>query len=482
MQNKIITVVGIIILFLGTCVTPTVAIDNAKRASMPISNGNTLYVGGTGEGNYSKIQDAIDNASDGDTVFVYNGVYYENLTIFKSINLFGENSDFTIIDGNKNDVDMVEVFADWVNISGFTITKGMCGIYINIYSDYHTIVGNIISNNSCGIELEGDGTTIKVNTFSNYGPGIYLYESIDNIIIDNSFYNDGIMIKGSYQNIISNNTVNDKPLIYFENEYDMVVESDAGQVILVGCDNITVQNQMIFNTTVGIELSKSKNCLLYNNTISFNNVYGIFLEDSNNITVNLNSISDNHCGIKVISKRCLIINNNISNNSFGVEIIYGDNNYVIFNSILINEFGIFLRDSNKNNITSNNISNNIRTANLFLFSNDNTISKNNFINNNDGMNLANSNNNNISKNNFVNNNDYGITIGISIRNSISYNNFINNRKNAFFRCSFMNKWNYNYWNKPLDNPKIIIGRLFGLFGLIPWFNFDWHPAKEPYDI
>ena len=33
-------------------------------------NGNTLYVGGSGPGNFTKIQDAIDNASNGKTVFV----------------------------------------------------------------------------------------------------------------------------------------------------------------------------------------------------------------------------------------------------------------------------------------------------------------------------------------------------------------------------------------------------------------------------
>jgi hypothetical protein len=32
--------------------------------------GDIFYVGGSGEGNYSTIQDAVDNASDGDTVFV----------------------------------------------------------------------------------------------------------------------------------------------------------------------------------------------------------------------------------------------------------------------------------------------------------------------------------------------------------------------------------------------------------------------------
>ena len=53
---------------------------------------NILYVGGSGECNYTKFQGAIDNATDGDTVFVYDIslLYNESVTIDKSINFLAE--------------------------------------------------------------------------------------------------------------------------------------------------------------------------------------------------------------------------------------------------------------------------------------------------------------------------------------------------------------------------------------------------------
>ena len=57
-----------------------VGVSNTAEKSSPASfDGNTLYVGGLGPGNYTTIQAAIDDASDGDTVFVYDdsSPYYE---------------------------------------------------------------------------------------------------------------------------------------------------------------------------------------------------------------------------------------------------------------------------------------------------------------------------------------------------------------------------------------------------------------------
>jgi len=80
-------VIGIIALFIRMTITPSVAVDTIEQCSMSTSNGNTLYVGGTREDNYTRTQDAINDANNGDTVFVCDASspYFENVVGDKSI-------------------------------------------------------------------------------------------------------------------------------------------------------------------------------------------------------------------------------------------------------------------------------------------------------------------------------------------------------------------------------------------------------------
>ena len=68
MIRKCLAVI-VILLFIGMCVVPSSAVIELKEVSTVSFNGDMLYVGGSGANNYTRIQDAIDNASDGDTVF-----------------------------------------------------------------------------------------------------------------------------------------------------------------------------------------------------------------------------------------------------------------------------------------------------------------------------------------------------------------------------------------------------------------------------
>jgi len=202
-----------------------------EKSSTNSSDSNILYVGGSGPGNYTKIQDAINDASEGDTVFVYNGTYVENVVVDKSINLFGEKRNNTIVDGNENGY-VVHVCSDWVNISGFTIKNcsySCSGVYIpftsnsnkisdnNIsnndygiilsYSNSNTITNNIISNNEEGIHIHGDKNTISGNIISNNEDGIFVFSSQNNNISGNALMGNvfGIALSWSILNKINHN-------------------------------------------------------------------------------------------------------------------------------------------------------------------------------------------------------------------------------------------------------------------------------------
>ena len=128
MRNRILTL-GILFLLVFSTIIPisfgynVKILDNLEQPSLFSIRGKTLYVGGSGDGNYTKIQDAINDASEGDTVFVYDdsSPYIENLTINKGITLLGEDKETTIIDGLKLIYNIIFISADWVTITGFTI-------------------------------------------------------------------------------------------------------------------------------------------------------------------------------------------------------------------------------------------------------------------------------------------------------------------------------------------------------------------------
>ena len=189
------------------------------------------------------IQDLIDNASDGDTINIPSGTYYENIVINKPISLIGEDRDTTIIDGSGSGT-VVSIFSDSVNLEKFTIQNSGDGSYwidagIYVQSDFNTIINNIISNNYDGIIIDE----------------FYGYNNItDNIILNNEwiairfgFFNSYNTIKG---NTISNN----------------IWGIHIGQF----CDYNTITDNSISNNKFGITIDEvsDSNIIYHNNFIN----------------------------------------------------------------------------------------------------------------------------------------------------------------------------------------------------------------------
>ena len=182
--------IGIILLFIGTCLVPSIA-NKIEKPNLVTSRGNWLYVGGIGPGNYTTIQSAIDASSDGDTIYVYKKIYYEHLLIPKDINLLGEEKENTIIDAEG--VGTAVEIGGYVNFSGFTIRNAEMGIsnYYppppdNIYIFF--VYGNIITKNIMGIGLSGSfRNVIHDNIITKNQLGIKFFNADDYEVKKNNF-------------------------------------------------------------------------------------------------------------------------------------------------------------------------------------------------------------------------------------------------------------------------------------------------------
>ncbi|MFA5101786.1 MAG: NosD domain-containing protein [Candidatus Thermoplasmatota archaeon] len=242
--------VGIILLFVGVTIAPAIAQTTEKQS---VSRGTWLYVGGSGPGNYTRIQDAIDNAGDGDTVFVYNesSPYYENILISTSLTLRGEQKTSTIIKG------MVSIATHGVTVTGFTIEDsygvdipGLIGT--GTEESPNIIDGNIMRNVSVGVTVRGAGKTCGYFIISN------------NVIYAHQV---GIQVFGKNNTVFGN-------IISFTNY-------PASYYGITSCGDF---NNISYNTISGagaaIYILRSLKTMIYHNNIIENPGYGVLLVES----------------------------------------------------------------------------------------------------------------------------------------------------------------------------------------------------------
>jgi parallel beta-helix repeat protein len=227
-----------------------------------------------GDADYTSINEAVNNASPGDTIEVFSGTYYENYIVIsmkpglKLIGIpheLGNGSDEgkPLINGQGMN-EIIEVRSRNVSVTGFRMENsgGQDGLAV-------------ILNGADNCTFSDNDLRYTANGGGILGCGANGCEIINNTISGSSM-RQGILLWGQHT-LISNNTID--------------------------------------NVTEGISIWGAWNCTYVGNTISHCYDYGIVIYGTGYITVSQNTIEDNPTGILIdASIHNLIEKNNFINN------------------------------------------------------------------------------------------------------------------------------------------------------------------------
>ena len=287
---------------MSTSHTETITVPShwVKGLVKNIGNGDTWY----------NIQDAIDNASAGDTLHIWAWTYSENVEVDESITIVGNGTGNTTLNATSSG-------------KGFVITSDDV----------------VISN----IKVESCGNTAAYNGFQLVGDDI----TVENVISKKCYR--GISIEGSGA-WIGNSS--------FSNNYDNGID------VWIGDSSTTAvklyKNTISWNGNHGISASED-DVIIKSNTIKNNTGTGVHLDGAHDLVIEDNTIAGNSDNIKLTddSKRVLVKNNVISDStSRGIYVLDASHDGVIEGNTITNSgsVGISIKDSDYFYLGNNTIS------------------------------------------------------------------------------------------------------------------------------
>ena len=265
---------------------------------------------GTIEHPYQHIQDGVDNAGYGGMVYVFKGIYYEHVFVDKSVRLFGEDKEKTIVDGMNSD-SVFCVAGKGVNIENFTI------------------------RNSGG--FKGD-SAIKINTRSVTIANCIVYRSRTGVYINDTDYNH---IRGC---------------IFYTNGEGVFIDSSSYD---------KVDDCIFSHNALGLNIKEARNISVFK-SFANNNGVGIYIEDSSNVNLTHSAFydnNDNQGGVCIFDSNHVFMEDcNIYHNGFGVKLLHSSSVWIDRCNLTWNTHFAVIVDGSSTDITlfKCNISSNFR--------------------------------------------------------------------------------------------------------------------------
>jgi len=225
--------------------------------------------------------------------------------------------------------------------------------------------------------------TVANNTCSSVVGNIALIGSGDNTLANNSMTGGGLLLSGyspfeGRQALVTGNTINAKPLLFWQDQIGGTLPIGFGQAILVNCSQTTVRDTTVADCYVGITL-----CCCNETTVASmylnNNVYGLALYDchrsvvlnngffysgyvgisiqnfSSDNQVRDNTCIANYCGIDLTGWGNTLLNNTCMDGFEGIFVVAGTSNDIGGGWITNNSFGVLLMPEASGNFVDGNI-------------------------------------------------------------------------------------------------------------------------------
>jgi len=441
--------------------------------------------------NESTSMDALGTCYINDTVDY--GVFIINTSniVFdcNSTTFYGNTSGFTIYVRSISYDTGQTTTIDNITIQNCTIDNYHVGIYVYNATNVNIINNTVYNSSSVRLQSGSNNSHIINNTFRlNKDYAVKIVDT-ENVSVDNNFVFDGgtwgvIEPWKSYNINITGNYLNHTTGIYYDGggylRYGGVIRDNiinnsykysnhAGSLWTEWWKNLTIINNTVENSYIGLHLMRNYNTVAANNTL-IENTYGIYLDMNENITIENNSIyNSTRMNLYIYGTDPITLNYTFNNKNntindkyidykFNVSDVYIDSipnnishmSFVYSNNITITNLTTGLNDpiefiyTDNSKIVNSNITNS--SYSIRLVSSSNNIIENNSINSdytgiwieNDGRSFYNGtdspdSSNNVIKNNTIVSDSYGILLAGSGSNQVENNNIYNSSAGIYLK-------------------------------------------------